>query len=182
MRLQEFKENDILVPNGYEGIYRRIGYETYQKRHDSLGGICSFPKSKYEELGNLSKDTLITYLDNSYRRLNDYVGEILNKGLQYFDILEDIVLGILEDTLFFASHINKTFLKNFLKNNAFLDNDWFQCLEFRNWRLGLLDHVTKIDEYDFKENVLENIMYLISNLKEYLTTKHKSNKINLFKD
>ena len=36
MRLQEFKENDILVPNGYEGIYRRIGHETYQKRHDSL--------------------------------------------------------------------------------------------------------------------------------------------------
>lgn len=178
--MNEFQKNDILVISGFEGIYCKRDDDKYVKHHNKFGGYCQFPKNEYDELGNLSKKNLIIYLDKSYNRLDKYVGEILSGGLQKFETLEDIVLGILEDTLFFAEKINKTFLKNFLKNNAFLDEDWFDCLKFRNWRLGLLNHTTPIDEYDFTENVLENIMYLIYKLKEYLTDKHKGEKINLF--
>jgi hypothetical protein len=177
-----FCEDDILVIDGYEGIYKKLEDNCYQKFHERYGGFCSFGSKNYGKtwfnLNDITKDALITYLNSSYERIEKYITEILNKGLQAFESIEDIVLNIFEDTVFFAGHINKTFLKDFLKNNAFLEEEWLMCLELRNWRINLSDHVHQIDESDFSENVLENILYLIYKLREYVSNL-KTEKIKL---
>ena len=176
----EYKQNDILVPDGYEGIYYSIGDGAYKKHHDNVGGIATFGEKQYNKLGNLTKDFLLKYLDNSIKRLDRYVADILNEGLKKFEDIEDIVLGIIEDVMFFAKHINKTFFDNFVKHNAFIDERWFGCLQFRSWRLGMLNHLEEITPEDFCENVLENIMYLACKLKEHIEQKCKGDMIKLF--